>query len=169
MSNYFYAEDDAHMQDAVKNILEQKNFKVVLYHTIFRGQTSFGNSCANGYLIRRNMGGWPWDSLCQWIRAGWKELPVIFLTVRMIPRDIVSGFQNGAGFINVVKPFELSVLVFKDSGWLHRRTGKCCGAVTCPVMGIRIDYKPASDSYLWHGTNRFKRIQSMGCFVSPAE
>ena len=59
--------------------------------------------------------------LCQWIRANWKELPVIFLTVRGDSRDIVSGFQEGADDY-VVKPFELDVLHQRMLALL-RRTG----------------------------------------------
>ncbi len=34
MVELFYAEDDAHIAGVVKKYLEQKNFKVVIYHTI---------------------------------------------------------------------------------------------------------------------------------------
>ena len=59
-------------------------------------------------LLDWNMPDGRGDSLCQWIRGRWKELPIIFLTVRDDSQDIVSGFQNGADDY-VVKPFELSV------------------------------------------------------------
>ena len=47
--------------------------------------------------------------LCRWIRRNWKELPIIFLTVRGDCADIVSGFENGADDY-MVKPFEPEVL-----------------------------------------------------------
>lgn len=61
------------------------------------------------------------DGLCQWIRSNWKELPIIFLTVRGDSHDIVSGFQSGADDY-VVKPFELEVLYSRIQALL-RRTG----------------------------------------------
>ena len=61
------------------------------------------------------------NTLCQWIRAYRKELPIIFLTVRGDTDDIVSGFQNGADDY-VVKPFELEVLLSRICALL-RRTG----------------------------------------------
>ena len=57
--------------------------------------------------------------LCQWIRSVWKELPIIFLTVRGDSRDIVTGFQNGADDY-VVKPFELEVLLSRIQALLRR-------------------------------------------------
>lgn len=72
-------------------------------------------------LVDWNMPDGNGSVLCQWIRSNWKELPVIFITVRGDSRDIVSGFQNGADDY-VVKPFELDVLLSRI-GALMRRTG----------------------------------------------
>lgn len=70
--------------------------------------------------------------LCQWIRSVWKELPIIFLTVRGDSRDIVTGFQNGADDC-VVKPFELEVLLSRIQALLRR-----IGDVSPPVLWIHI-------------------------------
>ena len=59
------------------------------------------------------------NALCQWIRSIYKELPIIFLTVRGDTGDIVSGFQNGADDY-VVKPFELDVLLSRIRALLRR-------------------------------------------------
>jgi len=72
-------------------------------------------------LLDWNMPDGHGDSLCQWIRRNWKELPIIFLTVRGDSDDIVSGFQSGADDY-VVKPFELEVLHSRIQAVL-RRTG----------------------------------------------
>ena len=80
--------------------------------------------------------------LCQWIREGWKELPVIFLTVRGDSRDIVSGFQNGADDY-IVKPFELDVLLSRIQALL-RRTGDVskqylsCDAISLDQKRMRV-------------------------------
>ena len=77
------------------------------------------------------------DSLCRWIRDRWKELPVIFLTVRGDSCDIVSGFRNGADDY-VVKPFALEVLYSRIQALL-RRTGNVakrylsCGRIVIDV------------------------------------
>ena len=70
-------------------------------------------------LLDWNMPDGRGDSLCRWIRSRWKELPVIFLTVRGDCGDVVSGFQNGADDY-VVKPFELEVLYSRILALLRR-------------------------------------------------
>lgn len=108
MVELFYAEDDTNIAGVVKEYLEQKNFKVVIYNTISEVRQALEIHVPTVILLDWNMPDGRGDSLCQWIRSRWKELPIIFLTVRDDSHDIVSGFQNGADDY-VVKPFELSV------------------------------------------------------------
>ena len=136
MVELFYAEDDAHIADAVKKYLEQKNFKVVLYHTISEVRQALEIHVPTVILLDWNMPDGRGDSLCQWIRGRWKELPVIFLTVRDDSQDIVSGFQNGADDY-VVKPFELSVLYSRIQAVLRRTGNVAVRYLSCD--GIRID------------------------------
>lgn len=121
MIELFYAEDDANIAGVVKEYLEQKNFKVVIYSTISEIRQALEIYVPTVILLDWNMPDGRGDSLCQWIRSKWKELPVIFLTVRDDSHDIVSGFQNGADDY-VVKPFELGVLYARIKAVL-RRTG----------------------------------------------
>ncbi len=121
MVELFYAEDDANIAGVVQEYLEQKNFKVVIYHTISEVRQALEIHVPTVILLDWNMPDGRGDSLCQWIRSKWKELPIIFLTVRDDSNDIVSGFQNGADDY-VVKPFELSVLYSRIQAVL-RRTG----------------------------------------------
>ncbi len=136
MVELFYAEDDAHIADAVKKYLEQKNFKVVLYHTISEVRRALEIHVPTVILLDWNMPDGRGDSLCQWIRGRWKELPIIFLTVRDDSQDIVSGFQNGADDY-VVKPFELSVLYSRIQAVLRRTGNVAVQYLSCD--GIRID------------------------------
>ncbi len=121
MVELFYAEDDANIAGVVQEYLEQKNFKVVIYKTISEVRQALEIHVPTVILLDWNMPDGRGDSLCQWIRSKWKELPIIFLTVRDDSHDIVSGFQNGADDY-VVKPFELSVLYSRIQAVL-RRTG----------------------------------------------
>ena len=121
MVELFYAEDDADIAGAVKEYLEQKNFKVIIYNTIAEVRQALKSHVPAVILLDWNMPDGRGDSLCRWIRSRWTELPIIFLTVRDDSRDIVSGFQNGADDY-VVKPFELSVLYSRIRAVL-RRTG----------------------------------------------
>ncbi len=121
MVELFYAEDDVNIAGVVQEYLEQKNFKVVIYKTISELRQALEIHVPTVILLDWNMPDGRGDSLCQWIRSRWKELPIIFLTVRSDSHDIVSGFQNGADDY-VVKPFELSVLYSRIQAVL-RRTG----------------------------------------------
>lgn len=109
MIELYYAKDDPHIAGIVKEYLEQKNFKVMIYDTLAQIKAALKVHVPTIVLLDWNMPDGHGDSVCQWIRSNWKELPIIFLTVRGDSKDIVSGFGNGADDY-VVKPFELEVL-----------------------------------------------------------
>lgn len=136
MVELFYVEDDADIAGVVQEYLEQKNFKVVIYNTISEVRQALEIHMPTVILLDWNMPDGRGDSLCQWIRSKWKELPIIFLTVRDDSRDIVSGFQNGADDY-VVKPFELSVLYSRIQAVLRRAGNVAEQYLSCD--GIMID------------------------------
>lgn len=121
MIEIYYIEDDEAISQAVRDYLGQRGYKVTIYPTIAVAKQAFGNACPTLALVDWNMPDGNGNMLCQWIRSVWKELPIIFLTVRSDSRDIVAGFQNGADDY-VVKPFELEVLLSRIQALL-RRTG----------------------------------------------
>ncbi len=121
MVDLYYIEDDPNIASAVKEYLEQKNFKVTICVTLAQARQILREHVPTFVLLDWNMPDGHGDGLCQWIRSNWKELPVIFLTVRGDSADIISGFKNGADDY-VVKPFELEVLYSRIQALL-RRTG----------------------------------------------
>lgn len=121
MVDLYYIEDDPNIASAVKEYLEQKNFKVTICMTLAQAKQILNERVPTLVLLDWNMPDGHGDGLCQWIRSNWKELPIIFLTVRGDSADIVSGFRNGADDY-VVKPFELEVLHSRILALL-RRTG----------------------------------------------
>ncbi len=137
MVELYYAEDDAGIAGIVKEYLEQKDFKVTVYATFSELRQALKNHVPTLVLLDWNMPDGRGDGLCHWIRSSWKELPVIFLTVRGDSHDIVSGFQSGADDY-VVKPFELEVLHSRIRALL-RRTGDIaerylsCGGITVDI------------------------------------
>ena len=136
MIDIYYVEDDSNIAQAVKEYLERKGFKVTLCATLMQARQDLQSHVPTLVLLDWNMPDGRGDSLCRWIRGNWKELPVIFLTVRGDAADIVSGFQNGADDY-VVKPFELEVLYSRILALL-RRTGNVAERyLSCD--GIRID------------------------------
>lgn len=136
MLDIYYIEDDPDIASVVKEYLEQKNFRVTICVTLAQARQTLKNRVPACVLLDWNMPDGQGDGLCQWIRSNWKELPIIFLTVRGESADIVSGFRNGADDY-VVKPFELEVLYSRILALL-RRTGNVAEQyLSCD--GIMID------------------------------
>lgn len=136
MVDLYYIEDDPDIALSVKEYLEQKNFKVTICATLAQARQVLKEHVPTFVLLDWNMPDGHGDSLCQWIRSNWKELPIIFLTVRGDSADIVSGFRNGADDY-VVKPFALEVLYSRIMALL-RRTGNIAEQyLSCD--GIMID------------------------------
>ena len=119
MIDLYYAEDDPNIANTVKEYLEQKDFKVTIYDTLASIKQALEIHVPAMVLLDWNMPDGRGDYLCKWIRGTWKELPIIFLTVRGDSCDIVSGFQNGADDY-VVKPFEMKELIARINAVLRR-------------------------------------------------
>lgn len=135
MTDIYYMEDDENISCAVRKFLGQYGFSVSVFPTIAAAKEAFGGGCPALALVDWNMPDGNGAVLCQWIRAKWKELPIIFLTVRGDSRDIVSGFGNGADDY-VVKPFVLEVLLSRI-GALLRRTGDASGQyLSCDAISL---------------------------------
>lgn len=134
MIEIYYMEDDENIATTVKEYLNQKGYSVTIFETLERGRKAMECHVPDIALIDWNMPDGRGDAFCRWIRSIWKELPIIFLTVRDDTRDIISGFQDGADDY-VTKPFELEVLYSRIHALL-RRTGTIqspylsCGSVT---------------------------------------
>ena len=136
MVELYYVEDDPIIANAVKEFLEQRGFKVKICATLFEARQTLKASVPSLLLLDWNMPDGHGDSLCQWIRSIWKELPIIFLTVRGDSADIVSGFQHGADDY-VVKPFELEVLYSRILALLRRTGNVARQYLSC--AGIKMD------------------------------
>lgn len=134
MIEIYCIEDDETIAQAVEAFLIGKNCSVTVLPTIAKAQNAMISHVPSIVLVDWNMPDGRGDTLCRWIRSRWRELPVIFLTVRGDPHDVVSGFRDGADDY-VIKPFELEVLYSRICALL-RRTGRAvepylsCGMIT---------------------------------------
>ena len=157
MTELYYAEDDPNIAGMVKAYLERKNIKVSIYGTLAEVKLALSRRLPAMVLLDWNMPDGRGDGLCQWIRGSWKELPIIFLTVRGDSADIVSGFESGADDY-VVKPFALEVLYSRVQAVL-RRSGNVsgqylsCGGIT-PALSMR------SNSNFSTGSSQVTEIKS---------
>ncbi len=134
MTEVYYIEDDKNIAMIVKNYLEKRGYIVSIFQTLSEGKHAFECQVPSIVLIDWNMPDGNGDIFCKWVRSKWKEIPIIFLTVRNDTCDVVSGFNSGADDY-VVKPFELEVL-YSRIGALLRRTGNVseqylsCGSIS---------------------------------------
>lgn len=134
MAEVYYVEDDKDIAQSVKNYLVERGCSVFLFSRLEDARNALQEHVPELILIDWNMPDGQGDELCRFIRSQWRELPVLFLTVRDDTRDIVKGFKNGADDY-VVKPFELEVLYSRICALL-RRAGNVskqylsCGKIT---------------------------------------
>lgn len=135
MTDIYYVEDDKNIAQTVKLYLEQKHFKVSVFHTIADAKQALQNRIPMLVLVDWNMPDGRGDTLCRYIRMNWSQLPVIFLTVRSDSRDIISGFENGADDY-VVKPFELEVLYSRIQALLRRAGNVSKQYLSCDNISI---------------------------------
>lgn len=135
MITIYYIEDDVTISQAVKDYLAKRGYQVSVYSTIADAKKALSQKCPALVLVDWNLPDGNGSVLCQWIRSHWREIPIIFLTVRGDSRDVVFGFQSGADDY-VVKPFELEVL-FSRILALLRRTGDVSNQyLTCGPISL---------------------------------
>lgn len=142
MIEIYYIEDDENIATAVKEYLSQKGYAVSIFGTLESGKKALEHHIPSITLIDWNMPDGEGNSFCRWIRSRWKELPVIFLTVRDDTCDIISGFEYGADDY-VTKPFELEVLHSRILALLRRterlkQTKLTCGGITVDTEKVAV-------------------------------
>lgn len=143
MIELYYAEDDPDIAKNVKEYLEQKGLQVTVYATLAQLRQALKLYAPSLVLLDWNMPDGRGDNLCQWIRSVWRDLPIIFLTVRGDSRDIVAGFQYGADDY-VVKPFELEVLYSRILALLRRTRQTSKGYLSCAGIVIDLERRTVS-------------------------
>lgn len=135
MTTIYYIEDDENIARLVSEYLSRHGCIVTVFPTIAGAKAAFSRKLPTLTLVDWNMPDGNGRSFCQWIRAHWKELPVIFLTVRGDSTDIVCGFQNGADDY-VVKPFELEVLYSRIQALLRRTRDSAAQYLSCGDISL---------------------------------
>ena len=135
MIEVYHIEDDKAIAHAVKEYLEQHDCRVSVFTTMEEARQAMVRRVPAIVLVDWNMPDGRGDGLCREIRAKWRELPVIFLTVRGDTRDIVSGFKDGADDY-VVKPFELEVLCSRMEALLRRAGNAAAHCLSCGPISL---------------------------------
>lgn len=135
MTEIYYMEDDEHIAMSVKEYLSRKGYAVSVFGTLDSGKKALEHHIPGIVLIDWNMPDGSGSSFCRWIRSRWRELPVIFLTVRDDTCDITSGFAYGADDY-VTKPFALEVLHSRIHALLRRAGNVQSQYLSCGSVSI---------------------------------
>lgn len=135
MPEIYYVEDDEMIAEAVREYLNQKNFRVNVFGTAADARRALRSHIPALILIDWNLPDGEGDDLCRWIRRRSEDLPVILLTVRGDSCDIVAGLQNGADDY-VVKPFELTVLYSRILALLRRANRVQAARLFCDELTL---------------------------------
>jgi len=142
MAEIYYIEDDDTIADIVKKYLEQKGNMVLIFQGITEAFDALKQRVPDLVLMDFNLPDGRGDDFCKMLRARWRELPIMFLTVRNDTCDVISGFQNGADDY-ITKPFELEVLYSRILALLRRAGNTAeqflsCGSVQIDRAGMKV-------------------------------
>lgn len=112
-------EDDQNFGDVLKSYLEMYDFDVTLATDGEAGYEAFkkGNFdlCITDVMMPKKDG----FSLAKDIRNHNKEMPIIFLTAKVLKEDVLEGFKLGADDY-ITKPFNSEELLFRIKAVLRR-------------------------------------------------
>lgn len=133
----YYAEDDPVIAQAVREYLGERGYAVAVFTEAEGLRQALKARRPDLLLMDWNLPDGRGDLLCRQARNQYSDLPVIFLTVRGDPDDMVAGFRSGADDY-VAKPFDLEVLHARIQALLRRAVRQEEGAVL-RCGGLRLD------------------------------
>ncbi len=115
-------EDDPNFGSVLKDYLSLNDYDVTLAKDGVEGLIMFKNSNFNLCILDVMMPRKDGFTLAEDIRAKDKEIPIIFLTAKVMKEDVLKGYQVGADdYLN--KPFDSEVLLHKIKAILSRKQG----------------------------------------------
>lgn len=135
MIDIYYVEENEKISQAVKEFLERDGYRVWVFRTVESIMQALWNMLPSLVLVDWNMPDGNGNQLCRWIRQTWRELPVIFITVRGDLRSMEAGFRYGADDY-VVKPFALDVLLSHIRTLLRRKGDNAQQYLTCDAITL---------------------------------
>ena len=122
MSTVLIVEDEKHLRDGLRFNLEAEGYEV---ETAADGETALGLLLAEGagfdvVVLDVMLPGADGFHVAAELRRAGSFVPVLMLTARGRPEDVLRGFESGADDY-LPKPFELTVLIARIHALLRRR------------------------------------------------
>ncbi|MDQ1613288.1 MAG: two-component system, OmpR family, alkaline phosphatase synthesis response regulator PhoP [Pyrinomonadaceae bacterium] len=126
-ANVLIVEDEKHLADGLRFNLEAEGYRV---ETVADGETALAKLTADAatavavpfdaVILDVMLPGIDGFTVASELRRAGQFVPVLMLTARGRPEDVLNGFEAGADDY-LPKPFELSILLARLSGLLRRR------------------------------------------------
>lgn len=107
-----FIEDELSLAEIIKETLESRGFKVIHETTGHQGLKQFKTEKPDIILLDINLPDTDGYTFSRHIRAFDSKLPIIFLTSRQLPQDVVAGFESGGNDF-VKKPFSMEELIVR--------------------------------------------------------
>jgi two-component system, OmpR family, response regulator len=115
------AEDDNNLGVLLRNYLTAKNFETVLFVNGRLALDAFPSGMFGLCILDIMMPEMDGLTLAREIRAKNPDMPIIFLTAKNQPEDILDGFKTGADDY-ITKPFSMEELMYRIEAILRRTT-----------------------------------------------
>lgn len=106
------AEDEEHLQEAIKLNLEMEGYQVVAVNDGRKALKALKESRFNLAILDVMMPEMDGFAVCEALRLENTELPVLFLTAKNSPEDRIAGLKKGADDY-LPKPFNLEELILR--------------------------------------------------------
>jgi DNA-binding response OmpR family regulator len=122
MSAVLIVEDEKHLADGLRFNLEAEGYEV---ETVGDGESALAllveqRAPFDAVVLDVMLPGKDGFTVASELRSAGQFVPVLMLTARGRPEDVLRGFESGADDY-LPKPFELSVLIARINGLLRRR------------------------------------------------
>src|SRR3954470_18136062 len=120
MSNILVVEDEEHLANGLRFNLEAEGHKVAVAGDGERALELIAQNPYDAIVLDVMLPGRDGFSVAQELRKNGQFVPILMLTARGRPEDVLQGFDAGADDY-LAKPFELKILLARVHGLLRRR------------------------------------------------
>src|SRR5215510_14467838 len=114
-----FVEDELPLAEIIKECLENRGFEVSHFATATGALQNYYKNKPGAIIIDIMLGDADGFSLDREIRSHDMTTPIIFLTSRSLPQDVVEGFESG-GNDYLKKPFSIEELVVRIKALLSK-------------------------------------------------
>jgi DNA-binding response OmpR family regulator len=146
MSRILLVEDEAHLARGIQFNLELEGYAVDM---VADGAQALGRLLSGGdgaydlVILDVMLPGMDGLEVASRLRAAGAFTPVMMLTAKSLPEDVVKGLEAGADDY-LPKPFDLPVLLARVKGLLRRRDwarGETEGPLSARIGGATVDFR----------------------------